>query len=437
MQLSCSIAPILEPIAKAIQENHYDPFGLNLKGLETQGDFRWLYNAQNELETLHELDLYETPFRSYDAQLGRFHQADPLAPLYDGISPYQYAYNNPISFNDPMGLEAEASPSVVPSTTSGAAPVANEVKEEDKSDDLPDAPILEPIKEMPTLASAGPNVEMTLEKMPVAEQSAGDDEGGNESGAVAEENSIEHQLNAAKSWGNGGANNNAEDSKFVGSFAFVNASHSPNSGAWEHTKKWDDAAIKGFGEFIVEMAKTTSANKGARILSYKIKEYTDLHKQAISLDRDDYATTPLQCSQSVILLLLIYAKENGLPVHLKRTGSNGSIQIYNSKIHSIIKMLYAARVFSPKDLKDSDNANAVALTSKSISNGLLQLIVDSTTKHAAVYYRNSNGYPMVLQAAGTIRKGVGASFTLPHSRSATGVQPQLYQFNFNNFNKAY
>ncbi len=57
-------------MTKAVQENHYDPFGLNLKGLETQGDFRWLYNAQNELETLHELDLYETPFRSYDAQLG-------------------------------------------------------------------------------------------------------------------------------------------------------------------------------------------------------------------------------------------------------------------------------------------------------------------------------------------------------------------------------
>ncbi len=116
-----SIALMTEPIAKAVQENHYDPFGLNLKGIETQGDFRWLYNAQNELETLHELDLYETPFRSYDAQLGRFHQADPLAPLYDGISPYQYAYNNPISFNDPMGLEAEASSSSSTQPAAGAA----------------------------------------------------------------------------------------------------------------------------------------------------------------------------------------------------------------------------------------------------------------------------------------------------------------------------
>ncbi len=61
--------------------------------------------------------------------------------------------------------------------------------------------MLEPIKEMPTLASAGPNVEMTLEKMPVPEQPEGDDGGGNASGAVAEENSIEYQLNAAKSWG--------------------------------------------------------------------------------------------------------------------------------------------------------------------------------------------------------------------------------------------
>ncbi len=155
-----------------------------------------------------------------------------------------------------MGLEAEASPSVVPSTTSGAAPVANEVKAEVKSDDLPDAPMLEPIKEMPTLASAGPNVEMTLEKMPAPEQSAGDDEGGNESGAVAEENSIEHQLNAAKSWGNTNARGgpNANDYK-------PNISRPPNQDGYNDppVKKaggeQSSDALKSVGDYVEQKAK--------------------------------------------------------------------------------------------------------------------------------------------------------------------------------------
>jgi hypothetical protein len=48
--------------------------------------------------------MYDTPFRSYDAQLGRFHQIDPLADLAPGINPYRFGFNNPISLNDPTGL---------------------------------------------------------------------------------------------------------------------------------------------------------------------------------------------------------------------------------------------------------------------------------------------------------------------------------------------
>jgi hypothetical protein len=49
--------------------------------------------------------LYETNFRSLDPQIGRLWQIDPLAMASVSYSPYQYAGNNPILFNDPFGLD--------------------------------------------------------------------------------------------------------------------------------------------------------------------------------------------------------------------------------------------------------------------------------------------------------------------------------------------
>lgn len=55
------------------------------------------------------LDLYATDFRSYDPQIGRLWQIDPLTEVSYDISPYVFADNNPILLNDPLGLEAEYS----------------------------------------------------------------------------------------------------------------------------------------------------------------------------------------------------------------------------------------------------------------------------------------------------------------------------------------
>ncbi|MCC5945592.1 MAG: hypothetical protein JJT94_11710 [Bernardetiaceae bacterium] len=52
--------------------------------------------------------MHDTPFRSYDPQLGRFWGVDALADYFASITSYQYAYNNPIGFNDPTGLAAES-----------------------------------------------------------------------------------------------------------------------------------------------------------------------------------------------------------------------------------------------------------------------------------------------------------------------------------------
>ncbi|MBS1746930.1 MAG: hypothetical protein JST21_12235 [Bacteroidetes bacterium] len=55
------------------------------------------------METSFDVDYYETYFRQYDAQIGRFTGVDALSEKTIAQSPYQFAINNPIIFNDPSG----------------------------------------------------------------------------------------------------------------------------------------------------------------------------------------------------------------------------------------------------------------------------------------------------------------------------------------------
>lgn len=68
---------------------------------------RFKYNAGTEFNGDFSLNWYETPFKGFDAQLGRFMQIDPMADVLSSITPYNYGYNNPIMFNDPTGLIGE------------------------------------------------------------------------------------------------------------------------------------------------------------------------------------------------------------------------------------------------------------------------------------------------------------------------------------------
>lgn len=54
------------------------------------------------------LEIYETPYRSYDPQIGRFWQIDPKTELDKSISVFAFARNNPILLNDPSGLTADS-----------------------------------------------------------------------------------------------------------------------------------------------------------------------------------------------------------------------------------------------------------------------------------------------------------------------------------------
>ncbi|MEJ8802068.1 LamG-like jellyroll fold domain-containing protein [Pontibacter sp. H249] len=97
---------VTEPLL--VQENHYDPWGLNLVGIEKQGapDHPFQYNGK---EKQQELGLKWTDYgaRMYDAQLGRWHVVDPHSENYFNYSSYNYTLGNPVNIIDPDGKDVE------------------------------------------------------------------------------------------------------------------------------------------------------------------------------------------------------------------------------------------------------------------------------------------------------------------------------------------
>ncbi|MBZ5858574.1 RHS repeat-associated core domain-containing protein [Flavihumibacter profundi] len=97
-------------------DDHYYPFGLTMAGISSKAsgklENRYKFNGGNEFQSKEfsdgtGLEMYDATNRMYDPQLGRFGQVDELAEVALGYSPYSFSYNNPIRFNDPLGLEGE------------------------------------------------------------------------------------------------------------------------------------------------------------------------------------------------------------------------------------------------------------------------------------------------------------------------------------------
>ncbi len=63
----------------------------------------FLGNGGTELNTTS--NLYDLQFRNYDPVLGRMNQVDPMATKYASLTPYNYAFNDPVYFNDPGGAD--------------------------------------------------------------------------------------------------------------------------------------------------------------------------------------------------------------------------------------------------------------------------------------------------------------------------------------------
>jgi len=91
--------------------------GISSKALAFGGsENKYKYNDGSELASKEfsdgsGLELYETDFRSYDPQIGRFMQIDPLGELFKNWSPYNFAFDNPVALNDPSGLAPDSASS--------------------------------------------------------------------------------------------------------------------------------------------------------------------------------------------------------------------------------------------------------------------------------------------------------------------------------------
>jgi len=101
-----------------VEETHYYPFGLTMAGISDKAlkggyaENKYRFNGGNELQSKEfgdgtGLDAYDATHRMYDPQIGRFWQIDEFGEANTDWSPYVFSNDNPLRFNDPMGLEAE------------------------------------------------------------------------------------------------------------------------------------------------------------------------------------------------------------------------------------------------------------------------------------------------------------------------------------------
>ncbi|QQQ28095.1 DUF6443 domain-containing protein [Chryseobacterium indoltheticum] len=89
--------------AEVLEENNYYPFGLKHEGynaLAGNTNFQYKYNGK-ELQETGNLDY---GWRQYMPDVGRWFGIDPMAEKSHAITPYRFAFNNPMSYTDPDGL---------------------------------------------------------------------------------------------------------------------------------------------------------------------------------------------------------------------------------------------------------------------------------------------------------------------------------------------
>jgi RHS repeat-associated protein len=105
-------------IGPLVEENQFYPSGIKMAAISSRAftdsvtPINKMLFTGKELENSEfsdgwNLDWYDMGARMYDPQIGRFLTHDPNADQYSGMTPYNYAFNNPVSFNDPTGKDGK------------------------------------------------------------------------------------------------------------------------------------------------------------------------------------------------------------------------------------------------------------------------------------------------------------------------------------------
>jgi RHS repeat-associated protein len=94
--------------AEVLEENNFYPFGLKHEGYNVQAGNPAYNYGYNGKELQKETGWSDYGARMYMSDIGRWGVIDPLAETSRRFNPYNYAYNNPISFIDPDGRKALA-----------------------------------------------------------------------------------------------------------------------------------------------------------------------------------------------------------------------------------------------------------------------------------------------------------------------------------------